>query len=44
MGLLEKGRDLPLRELMGRIEQSLRQWNGDDEFEDDITLLAMEII
>jgi sigma-B regulation protein RsbU (phosphoserine phosphatase) len=44
MALLEKGKDLTMNELMGRIEQHLRQWKGNDEFEDDITLLAMEIV
>lgn len=42
--LLERGKDLSLQELLPRIEQNLRQWKGDDKFEDDITLLAMEIV
>jgi sigma-B regulation protein RsbU (phosphoserine phosphatase) len=44
MALLEKGKDSKMNELMGRIEQHLRQWKGNDEFEDDITLLALEIV
>jgi len=30
--------------LLAKIEQNLRQWKGDDKFEDDVTLLAMEIV
>lgn len=44
MKLLEKEQGLPLGELMGTIEQSLRLWKGNDEFKDDISLLAMEIV
>ena len=43
MELLEGGQDLAIDELMARIKHNLRQWKGNDEFEDDITLLAMEI-
>jgi sigma-B regulation protein RsbU (phosphoserine phosphatase) len=42
--LLEEGHDLSLRELMERIEESLRLWKGDNQFEDDVTLLAMEMV
>jgi len=34
--------DLPLRSLMGKLEQELREWRGGDEFQDDMTLLAIE--
>ena len=44
MKILEKGRNLALRELMVSVEESLRLWKGDSEFEDDMTLLAMEIV
>jgi len=44
IGLLEKGQHLPLRELMVSIEGSLRLWKGNNEFEDDMTLLAIEIV
>jgi len=43
MELLEMGRDLPLGDLMESIKKSLRQWRGHNDFEDDITLLAMEV-
>ncbi len=43
MRLIEMERGLPLRQLMKKIEQSLREWRGNDDFEDDMTLLAMEI-
>jgi sigma-B regulation protein RsbU (phosphoserine phosphatase) len=42
MGALEKWRDLPLRSLMERLEESLREWRGSDELEDDMSLLAIE--
>ena len=43
IGVLEEGRNLSLRELMERIEESLRLWRENNDFEDDITLLAMEV-
>ncbi len=42
--LLEEGQDHALRDLMVTIEQRMRLWKGNDEFEDDITLLAMEVL
>ena len=41
--ILEKGRNLPLRKLMESIEEGLRLWRKNDDFEDDMTLLAIEI-
>jgi sigma-B regulation protein RsbU (phosphoserine phosphatase) len=40
--LLEECQELPLQALMRRLEDCLRSWKGNDKFEDDITLLAME--
>ncbi len=42
--LIQGGQDLPEKELLDRIEENLRQWKGNDEFEDDVTLLALEIL
>ncbi len=42
MTLLEEWRDRPLRDVTAGIEQTLGRWRGSDEFEDDITLLAIE--
>lgn len=42
MALLEEWRDRPLRDVIAGIEQTLGRWRGGDEFEDDITLLALE--
>lgn len=42
MTLLEEWRDRPLREVMAGIEHTLERWRGSNEFEDDITLLALE--
>ncbi len=42
--LLEKGRDLTLQELLEGIGRNLRLWKGDDRFDDDVTLLAMEFV
>jgi len=44
MSLFERWQDLPLGDLMERVEGSLREWRGSDEFEDDMTLLAIERI
>jgi len=44
INLIQEGQDLSLRELMERIQESLRLWNGDDQFEDDMTLLALEMV
>ncbi len=41
--LLQEGKELPLEALTGKVEKNLRMWKGSDEFEDDVTLLAMEI-
>lgn len=42
LNCLEENRKLTLRELLEKVEKSLRDWRGDGEFDDDITLLAME--
>ena len=42
MTLLEEWRDRPLREVMASMEHTLERWRGSNEFEDDITLLALE--
>ena len=42
MTLLEEWRDRPLREVMAGMEHTLERWRGSNEFEDDITLLAIE--
>lgn len=36
-------RDKPLNELIKNIHNSISDWNGSDEFEDDISLLAIEM-
>lgn len=40
--LLDECQELPLKDLMRKLEDALRNWKGNDKFEDDITLLAME--
>ncbi len=42
VGLLEKGRVTPLGKLMRHVEGELHRWRGGEEFEDDVTLLALE--
>lgn len=44
MKLLIEGIDLPPPELKNKIEQSLRHWKGGNDFEDDVTLLTMEMV
>ncbi len=39
---LRQWKDLPLRKVMENLEQSLREWSCSAEFEDDITVLAVE--
>jgi len=40
--LLQKWEGLSLRSAMEKLEKSLLEWRGSDEFEDDISLLAIE--
>ena len=42
MDRLQQWQDLSLRSLMERWEGTLREWQGCDELEDDMSLLAME--
>ncbi|PWB79638.1 MAG: serine/threonine protein phosphatase [Candidatus Methylomirabilota bacterium] len=39
---LEEWRDRPLQDVVAGLEQTLLRWRDSDEFEDDITLLALE--
>ncbi|MCC7431212.1 SpoIIE family protein phosphatase [bacterium] len=41
--LLNEGKNMPLNQLLSLIEKRLRKWNGKDDFDDDVTLLAIEI-
>ena len=41
--ILEESRHLPLRESMQRLQEQLEQWRGSDEYEDDVSVLALEI-
>ena len=40
--LLQEWQELPLRNMMEKLQNSLREWRGSDEFDDDISLLAIE--
>ncbi len=42
--ILEKDQDVSKKGLMEQMEMSLREWKGDDEFEDDVTLLALNVL
>ncbi len=42
MSLLHRWQDLPLRNLMERVEECLCEWRGGGELEDDMSLLAIE--
>jgi len=42
LGLLEKNRGLTLGEVMQNLEKNLRDWRQDEEFEDDVTMVAIE--
>lgn len=39
---LEEYRDLPLSDLLFRLKNDLRDWRGNAEFEDDVSILAVE--
>ena len=36
-------RELPISEVLVRLEQCMRLWRGSDKFEDDISVLALEM-
>lgn len=42
MTLVDEWRDRPLRDVMASIKQTIERWRGSEEFEDDITILALE--
>ena len=42
--LAQKVEGQPLQALMKQVSESLYHWKGDDAFEDDVTLLAMEML
>lgn len=44
ISILKKGQNVPIKGLMENMERSLRKWKGDDEFEDDVTLLALDVL
>ena len=41
---LKEWRRLPLQETVSALEQDLKTWRGKDEFSDDLTLLAIEMV
>ncbi|MBT5874499.1 MAG: SpoIIE family protein phosphatase [Candidatus Latescibacteria bacterium] len=40
---LRQWRDMPLQELLKKLEDDLRTWRNDEDFSDDLTLLAIEM-
>ena len=40
--ILEEWKNLPLQELLSRLEQRLINWKGSRDYEDDVSLLAIE--
>ena len=42
MEVLREGRDVPLRTSLDNLEQALFTWRGSKEFDDDLTMLAIE--
>ncbi len=40
--ILEEWKNLPLKELLSRLEQMLISWKGSRDYEDDVSLLAIE--
>lgn len=43
MDCLNRGADLPLDGLMHSLEEELLRWRGSDEFDDDVSVLALEM-
>ena len=41
---VDETRELPIKEVLNRLEEQLRLWRGSIEFEDDISLLVLEMI
>ncbi|NCC93027.1 MAG: serine/threonine-protein phosphatase [Opitutae bacterium] len=42
MAVLERTRELPLAEVTREVGAALSQWKGDEHYQDDISLLALE--
>ncbi len=42
--ILENDQNVSQKGLMKETEKCLREWKGDDEFEDDVTLLALSVL
>jgi serine phosphatase RsbU (regulator of sigma subunit) len=40
---INDARELPLTEVLNTLKEALVTWRGNGEFEDDISLLAMEM-
>ena len=40
---VEETRELPMREVLTGLEEQMRLWRGSNEFEDDISVLALEM-
>ena len=40
---INETRDFPISEVLTRLEQNMRLWRGSDKFEDDISMLALEM-
>jgi sigma-B regulation protein RsbU (phosphoserine phosphatase) len=43
-GFLKMANYLPLHDTLSTLENTLRTWKGDTEFDDDISILALEIL
>lgn len=41
--LLQEGKDLPLPHVLEQLEQNLVEWRGSTQFDDDLSVLAIEI-
>jgi sigma-B regulation protein RsbU (phosphoserine phosphatase) len=42
--LLNRTNHIPLHDTLSTLENTLRTWRGDDEFDDDISILALEFL
>jgi sigma-B regulation protein RsbU (phosphoserine phosphatase) len=44
LAFIEDSRSAPLREVMDRLGALLKDWRGDENYEDDISLLGLEVV
>lgn len=44
LSYLEETRDLPIRAVLEGLERSISRWNGGDDLDDDVSMLALDVL